>query len=157
MFFSALYAKHVEIWKKFFVKLMGRLLHSTIYQMMWYFWVFIVNQFSFSWSIFFSKKLCFLWSTPANIRLGEDVLKASWRRLEDIIARRLANSSWRRLEDVLKTSWRRLAGRLENVLGRRIANTSWRRLEDIFKTFWKTKSVTLKTSWKTRNVCWDMS
>ena len=58
---------------------------------------------------------------PANIRLGENVLKTSSRRLqdvfsvtffclprrlEDIIARRLANTSWRRLEDVLKTSWR---------------------------------------------------
>ena len=57
---------------------------------------------------------------PANIRLGEDVLKTSsrrlqcniflsskksWRRLEDIIVRRLANTSWRRLEDVLKRSW----------------------------------------------------
>ena len=85
-------------------------------------------------------------SIPANIRLGEDVLKTPWRRLqdvfsvtffclprrlEDIIARRLANTSWRRLED---------------ILGRLIANTSWRSLEDIFNTSWKTKSVTLKTS-----------
>ena len=38
-----------------------------------------------------------------------------WRRLEDIIARRLANTSWRSLKD---------------ALGRRIANTS----EDVFKT-----------------------
>ena len=63
---------------------------------------------------------------PANIRLGEDVLKTSWRRLEDliedIIARRLANMSWRRL------------GRcLQDILGRRIANTSWRRLEDVLE------------------------
>ena len=48
--------------------------------------------------------------------------KTSWRRLEDIIARRLANTSWRHL-------------------GRRKA-LRWRRLE------------VLKTSWKTRNVCW---
>ena len=40
------------------------------------------------------------------------------RRLEDIIARRLANTSWRRLED---------------VLGRRIANTSWRRLQEVLE------------------------
>ena len=58
-------------------------------------------------------------------------------------------SSWRHLEDVWKTSWRRrLANtswrRLEDVFRRRIANTSWRRLEDV-----------LKTSWKTRNVCWE--
>ena len=92
-----------------------------------------------------------LLKNPANIHLGEDVLKTSsrrledvfsvtffcqdvlkrsWRRLEDIIARRLTNTSWRRLEDVLedvlKTFWKRL----EEVLGRRIANTSWRRFED---------------------------
>ena len=124
---------------------------------------------------------------PANIRLSKDVLETSWRRLEDvfsvtffclprrledIIARRLANTSWRRLEDiiarrltntswrrlgrrfedVLKTSWRRFRKtswrRLEDVLGRRIANTSWRRLEDVLKRSWKTKSVTLKTSWR---------
>ena len=69
-----------------------------------------------------------------NIRLGEDVLKKSWRSLQDVIsviASHLANTSWRRLED---------------VLGRRIANTSWRRLQDVFKRSWKTKSITLKTS-----------
>ena len=106
-----------------------------------------------------------LTNNTANIRLSEDVLKTSSRRLqcnifclprrlEDIIARRLANTSWRRLEDVLKTSWRCLARRLEDILGRCIADTSWRRLEDVFKRSWKTKNVTLKTSWKTRNVCW---
>ena len=72
---------------------------------------------------------------PANIRLGKDVLKTSSRRLqdvfsvtffclprrlEDIIARRLANTSWRRLED---------------IIARRLANTSWRRLENVLKTF----------------------
>ena len=36
--------------KKYFVKLMSRLLHSTIHQVMWYFWVFIVNPFSLLWS-----------------------------------------------------------------------------------------------------------
>ena len=93
-------------------------------------------------------------SLPANIRLGKDVLKTSWRhledvfsvtffclprRLEDIIARRLANTSWRRLgrrlEDVLKTSWRRLGRHLEDVL-----KTSWRRFR---KTYCK---CVLKTS-----------
>ena len=70
-------------------------------------------------------------------RRTEDVFSVTFfclpRRLEDIIARRLANTSWRRLEDVLKTSWRRLARRLEDILGRRIrriANTSSR----LFKT-----------------------
>ena len=87
----------------------------------------------------------------------------SSRRLKDIIARRLANTSWRRVEGVLKTSWRMSWIRLENVLktscktswrcfedvlGRRFANTSWCRLEDVLKTSWKMKSVTLKTSWR---------
>ena len=100
----------------------------------------------------------------------EDVFSVTFfclpRRLEDIIARRLANTSWKRLEgvfqtswktswkrleDVLKTSWRHL----EKILGRHIANTSWRRLEDIlgrriantsWKRSWKTKSFSLKTS-----------
>ena len=40
----------------------SRLLHSTIHQVMWFFWVFIVNQFSLLCSISFSRKLCFLWS-----------------------------------------------------------------------------------------------
>ena len=85
---------------------------------------------------------------PANIRLGEDVLKTSWRclqcniflssktswrRLEDIIARRLANTSWRRLED---------------VLGRRIANTSWRRLEDVLEDEKCYAEDVFKTSWR---------
>ena len=46
--------------KKYFVKLMSRLLHSTIHQVMWYFWVFIVNPFSILWSFCCSRKLCFL-------------------------------------------------------------------------------------------------
>ena len=51
--------------KKNFVKLMSRLRHSTIHQVMWYFWVFIVNTFSLLWSFFcfcFSRKLYFRWS-----------------------------------------------------------------------------------------------
>ena len=58
--FSALHA----FWdmKKCFMKLMSRLLHSTIHQVMWYFWLFIVNPFSLLWSFFFLKKT-FLWST----------------------------------------------------------------------------------------------
>ena len=100
-----------------------------------------------------------LGTDPANIRLGQDVLKTSWRRLEDVFSvtffclpRRLENvlktswrhncktsckhvwkTSWRRLEDVLKTPWKTSWRRLEDVLGRRIANTSWRRLEDVLE------------------------
>ena len=54
---------------------------------------------------------------PSKHSFGEDVLKTSRRRLQDIIARRL-------LEEILRTSWRR---RLVNV-----SNTS---CEDILKTF----------------------
>ena len=47
---------------KKFVKLMSQLLHSTILQVMWYFWVFIVSPFPCFVVFFFSRKLCFLWS-----------------------------------------------------------------------------------------------
>ena len=69
--FSALHAKHLEIWKKYFVKLMTRLLHSTIHEVMWYFWVFIVNLFSLLWSIF-SQENCFLWS-PCLLLIAESI------------------------------------------------------------------------------------
>ena len=52
----------------------------------------------------------------------QDVLKTSWRCLEDVFARRL--------EDVLKTSWRRL----EDVWTRRIYWSWPRRLEDVLRT-----------------------
>ena len=55
--------------------------------------------------------------------------KTSWRHLEDVLGRRIANTFWRRLEDVLED---------EKVL-------QWRRLQDV-----------LKTPWKTRNVCWEI-
>ena len=115
-----------------------------------------------------------------NIRLGENLLKTSWRhlgdvfsvtffclprRLEDIIARRPANTSWIRLEYVLKTSWKTSWKRLENVL-----KTSWRRFRKTYCKYvlktssrrlgrrkvlrWRRLQDVLKTSWKTRNVCW---
>ena len=88
---------------------------------------------------------------PANIRLGEDVLKTSWRRLEDVFSVSFFCLP-RCLEDVLKTSWKHNCKtswrRLQDILGRRIPITSWRRLQDVFKTSWKTKSVTLKTAWR---------
>ena len=43
---------------------MNRLLHSTIHQVIWYFCGFILNPYSLLCSIFFfSRKLCFLWSS----------------------------------------------------------------------------------------------
>ena len=44
------------------VKLMSWFLYSTIHQVMWYFWVLIVNPFYLYGVFFFSRKLCFLWS-----------------------------------------------------------------------------------------------
>ena len=58
--------------KKYFVKLMSRLLHSTIHKVMWYFWVFIVNPFFLLWSFFFPRKLCFLWS-PCLLLMAESI------------------------------------------------------------------------------------
>ena len=58
--------------KKYFVKLMSRLLYSTIHQVVWYFWVFIVNPFSLLWSIIFSRKLYFLWS-PYCLLIAESI------------------------------------------------------------------------------------
>ena len=51
------------------------------------------------------------------------------------------------MQDVLQT-------RLEEVLGRPIANTSWRRPEDVLEDEKCYAEDVLKTSWKTRNVCW---
>ena len=64
--------------KKCFLKLMSRLLHSTIHKVMWYFWVFTVNPLSLLWSIFFSQEnfvlfglliSCLLLSQSASILL----------------------------------------------------------------------------------------
>ena len=57
--------------KKYFVKLMNRLRHGTIHQLMWYFWMFIVNPFSLLWSIF-SQENCFLWS-PCLLLIAESI------------------------------------------------------------------------------------
>ena len=50
----------------------------------------------------------------------EVILKTSWKRLEDVFGRRIANTSWRRLGRrkivTLKTSWRRL-GKQEMFVG----------------------------------------
>ena len=68
----------------------------------------------------------------------QDVLKTSWKRLEDVLARRY--------EDVLKTSWRRL----EEIWRRRVYWSWPRRFEDVF---WRRKTkanifVLMKTSWR---------
>ena len=63
--FPALHAKHFEIWKKYFVKLMS-------HQVMRYFCVLIVNHFPFYGVLFFSRKLCFLWS-PCLLLIAEPI------------------------------------------------------------------------------------
>ena len=85
----------------------------------------------------------------------QEVLKTSWRCLEDAFARRLEDvlkmswrrlgkTSWRCLEDVFKTSWRRIAETnilvltktsSEDVRLRRIYSSWSKRLEDVLKTF----------------------
>ena len=79
----------------------------------------------------------------------KNILKTSWKRLEDILVRRLEDilkTFSRCLENLLKTSWRRMAK--TNILV--LTKTFWRRLEDVF---WRrmTKEnifVLIKTSWK---------
>ena len=80
------------------------------------------------------------------IRL-ENVLKMSWRCLEDIFARRF--------EDVLKTSWKRLSkASCKNVLQKcfqDIFKTSSRCLVDVLKTFLQD---VLKMSWRRFEDVW---
>ena len=80
------------------------------------------------------KKIC---RTSRSCRRLQCNIFCLPRRLEDVLKTYLQDALQTRLEDVLKTSWKRF--------GKTYCNTSW-----------KMKSVTLKTSWKTRNVCWDI-
>ena len=83
----------------------------------------------------------------------QDVLKTFWRRLENVLARRL--------KDILKTSWKRLEGVLKMYdqdeyigLDQDVLKTS---SEDVWVWSWrrllkmKTKDVFIKTS-----VCWEV-
>ena len=57
-----MHAKDFEIWKNILWKWwVDCFKPQSINGMMWYFRVFIVKIFSLLWSIFFSRKLCFLW------------------------------------------------------------------------------------------------
>ena len=64
------YMLNILRYEKMFCEIDESILHSTIHQVMWYFWTFIVNPFSLLWSIFFSRKLCFLWS-PCLLLIAE--------------------------------------------------------------------------------------
>ena len=101
------------------------------------------------------------------------IFKTSWKRLEDIFARRLADPFKTFLQDVMKTSWRSpkdtFARRLENVLktswGRMaktnillLIKTSWRRLENVmWRRRRKTSSRYLQDVFIKANVCSDVS
>ena len=82
----------------------------------------------------------------SNIFLSpRGLANTSWRRLENIIARRLTNTPWRCLEDILEDVLNTFWKRLQNVLTKR--------LEDILKTSWRHFRKTyckhvLKKSWR---------
>ena len=104
-------------------------------------------------------------NVPANIRLDEDILKTSWRCLEDVFRLRFQKTSSRRLQDVLiKKNMFALAFRLQKTSSRRLQDvlvktnvfvlaiclqdvfkTSLRHLQDIFKTFWRRLQDAFKT------------
>ena len=74
--------------------------------------------------------------------------KASWRCLDVLktFLQDVLKTSWRRLENVLKTSWRCMTR--TNILV--LIKTSWRRLEDVF---WRRMSkanifALIRTSWR---------
>ena len=84
-----------------------------------------------------------------SARRLEDVLKKSWRHLENALktfSRCLEDVFAKGLEDVLKTSWRRL----EEVWTRRIYWSWARRLEDVLwrRMINKNIFVFIKTSWR---------
>ena len=107
---------------------------------------------------------------PINIRLGKNVLKTPWRRLQcniflssktflrrfqDIITRRLLEDVLKKTscKHILKTLWRRL----ENVLKMFLEDVLQTRLQDVLEDEkllpWRRLQDVWNTSWKTRNVC----
>ena len=108
---------------------------------------------------------------PANIRLDEDVLKTSWKRLSSSSSEDILKTSWRHLdqdehvrlsltssEDIFKTSWSRpiysswpyvfktSSRRLGQDQYIRLGYTSSRRLQDVFKTSSRRLQDVFKTS-----------
>ena len=78
----------------------------------------------------------------------QDVLKTSWRCLEDVFQDILKTSwqdvlkmCWRPFEDVFKTSWRLLENVLKTLL-QDVLKTSWRRLKNVLKTSWRRMTKT---------------
>ena len=105
---------------------------------------------------------------PANIRLDEDVLKTSWRRLSSLSSKDVFKTSLRRFdedeyilinhtssEDVFKTSSRRLGLRQDQYI--RLVHTCSRRFQDVFKTPSRLLQDVFKTSWRrVANTSWSI-
>ena len=106
----------------------------------------------------------------------QDVLKTSWRCLEDVF-QDVLKTFWRRLQNVLKMSWRRFcktsSRRLQDLWPRRIywswprrledvmlrqTYSSWSRcLEDVFKTSSEVEDEKgLRDAFIKTNVCWEL-
>ena len=102
-------------------------------------------------------------ASQAIIRLGEDAMKTSWRRLDafsvtfSCIPRRLQGAFKTSSKDNCKTSWRYLEHALrrclEDIFARHFANI----FAVVFKTSWKKKNCyaedVFKMSSKARNIC----
>ena len=67
---------------------------------------------------------------PSKICLGEDVLKMSWRRLEDVFS----VAFFFVFQEVFKTSSRHLENITARGLLEYVLNTSWTRLEQVWNT-----------------------
>ena len=111
--------------KKYFVKLISRLLHRMIHQVMWCFWVFIVHPYSLLWSIFFSRRLCFLWF-PCVLLISESIsLDTSGKPTVGFFLK-ITSPSWIILSitlDALNLIWLIVEGLMMNFL-------------EIFLIFW---------------------
>ena len=95
----------------------------------------LVNKNSLTW--WYVLKISLLDVLKIYLSYLQNVLKTSWRCLEDIFQDVLA----RRLEDVLKKFWRRL----QNVLkmsSRCLGDVFARSLEDVFKMPWRLMAKT---------------
>ena len=76
----------------------------------------------------------------------QDVLKTSWRCLEDVF-QDVLKTFWRRLEDVLRAFSKRLEDVLKTFL-HDVLKTSWRLPENVLKTSWRRPENVLKTFWR---------
>ena len=75
------------------MKMMSRLLHSTIYQLMWCFWVFHSESIFPVMEYFFSRKLCSLWS-PCLLIIAESISLDTSRKLIVGFFLKITSPSW---------------------------------------------------------------